>query len=214
MKTLKSLTVIALLSLTYVAKAQDPTIDDNRDKMHIGIKGGANLSNVYDTKGQDFVANSLIGGILGGFISVPLGTYFGVQGEILFSQKGFSASGVTPEGPYSYKNRSNFLDVPIMFQFKPATNIYILGGPEYSYLLSQTNSFNSGVTSESIQQEFQNVNIRHNIFGVIFGLDVNFGHLIIGGRVAWDLMDNNVDGASTLPRYRNVWGQLTLGLQL
>jgi len=35
--------------------------------------------------------------------------------------------------------------------------------------------------------------------------------LVLSGRVAWDLYDNNGDGTSTTPRYKNVVGQITLG---
>jgi hypothetical protein len=101
-----------------------------------------------------------------------------------------------------------------MIQFKPSPNLYILGGPEYSYLLSRDYTFTNGVTSETTQTAFQNDNISHNIFGLIFGLDMNFSHITLGARIAWDLQDNNGNGTSTMPRYRNVWGQLTLGFRL
>lgn len=145
---------------------------------------------------------------------MPIGTYLGIQPEVLYSAKGYTGQGTSIFGPYSYTDRLDFLDVPIMLQFKPIPHLYLLGGPEYSYLLSHTYTFDQGVTSNTTQEQFNNDNIRKNVFGLIFGLDIDMGHITLGGRVAWDLQDNNGDGTSTLPRYRNIWGQVTLGLHI
>ncbi len=132
--------------------------------------------------------------------------------------KGSTVTSVTaPSGypqDYSYINRMNFIDVPIMIQLKILPNIYLLGGPEYSYLISRSYTFTQGITTETTQQQFENDNVRHNIFGFITGIDLNLNRIItLGGRVAWDEQDNNGDGTSTLPRYRNFWGQVALGLR-
>lgn len=187
---------------------------DNRNILQLGILGGFNNSNLYDAVKQNYAANPVYGGVFGGFLSIPLGTYLGIQPEILFSQKGYSGYGYTGEGqPYSFFYRSNFVDVPFLFQLKPSPVLYLLGGPEYSYLVSSSYTFTQGVTSTTTEQEFVNNNIRHNIFGLMFGADVNMNPFTLGGRIAWDLEDNNGDGTSTLPRYRNIWGQLTLGFR-
>jgi len=216
MKTLKILTTVASIFAASALLAQDasPASDDDRDNLRIGIKGGVNYANLYDTKGQSFAASSLWGPVFGGYLSVPIGTYLGIQPEVLYSGKGYSGQGTSIFGPYSYTDRLNFLDTPLMLQFKPIPHLYLLGGPEYSYLLSHTYTFNQGVTSSTTEQQFNNDNIRKNVFGLIFGLDIDMGHLTLGGRIAWDLQDNNGDGTSTLPRYKNIWGQLTLGLHI
>jgi hypothetical protein len=219
MKTLKTLLTVASLFFSGIlVEAQDATTvtvsNDPRDILQFGLKVGLNNSDLYNTKGQNFVDNPLFGPVFGGFLSIPFGTYLGIQPEVLYSAKGFSGQGTTGDGqPYSFRDRTNYLDVPIMLQLKLFPNLYLLGGPEYSYLLSRTYTFTNGVTSVSTQQEFQNDNITHNVFGLIFGLDINFSQLTLGGRVAWDLQDNNGDGTSTLPQYRNFWGQLTLGFR-
>jgi hypothetical protein len=136
----------------------------------------------------------------------------GFQPEVLYSAKGYSGQGSDLiNGPYSYTDRVNFLDVPLMLQLKPSPDLYLLGGVDYSYLLSSSYTFTQNETSSTTEQNFKNDNLRRNVFGMIFGLDMNFSQWTIGARVAWDLQDNNGDGSSTLPRYRNVWGQLTLG---
>jgi hypothetical protein len=243
MKTLNFYIMAASILAATTAVAQytsDYTIDE-RNNLQIGIKAGFNNSNLYDTKGQDFVANPIFGPVFGGFLSIPIGKYLGVQPEVLYSARGYAGSGTLAEnssGPsatttvvvkgntsqivtgagspndaqnYSFIDRMNFLDVPVMLQFKPFPGLYLLGGPEYSYLLSRSYTFTQGITSETTQQEFNNDNIRHNVFGLIFGIDLNLSHwLTFGGRVAWDEQDNSANGTSTMPQYRNFWGQATV----
>lgn len=227
MKTLKFIALGFSLGISGLIAAQDEqpeppqgsttetVVKDSRNRLQIGIKGGINYSGVYDTKGNNFSSSGKFGGVGGGFLSIPIGTFLGIQPEVLYSQKGFSESGTTDEGnQYSVDVRRDFIDVPLLVQFKPVPDLYILGGPEYCFLLDRSYTFTNGVTSTTTQQQFNNDNLSKNIFGLIFGIDINIGLVTIGGRVAWDLQDNNGNGTSTFPRYRNAWGQATLGLRL
>ena len=68
---------------------------DFRKKFQIGIKLGSNYSNIYDTKGDKFDAENKFGLAGGLFIAIPIGKAFGIQPEILFSQKGTSKQGIS-----------------------------------------------------------------------------------------------------------------------
>ncbi len=72
------------------------------------------------------------------------------------------------------------------------------------------------VGQSNVVQEFDNENdqIRKNIFGAVGGLDVNISHVVISGRMGFDLLNNNGDGTSTTPRYKNRWIQLTAGVKI
>jgi hypothetical protein len=50
--------------------------------------------------------------------------------------------------------------------------------------------------------------------GFIGGVDVNVGKVIIGARAGWDIQNNNGDGTSTNPRYKNAWTQATIGFNI
>ncbi len=80
---------------------------DMRNKVAFGLKVGANLSNVYDTDGDDFKADAKVGFATGAFVSIPIGTYVGIQPEILFSQKGFRATGGRAGNYYSITRTTN-----------------------------------------------------------------------------------------------------------
>ncbi|MFZ1290564.1 MAG: hypothetical protein WAR79_10765, partial [Melioribacteraceae bacterium] len=72
-------------------------------------------------------------------------------------------------------------------------------------------TFENAFATFEQEQEFENENIRKNTFSLLGGIDFNLENYVIGTRVGWDLYNNNGDGSSTTPRYKNVWGQITLG---
>jgi len=184
---------------------------DHRNNLSFGVKLGLNYSNVYDAQGENFVADAKFGFALGGFVSIPTGTFIGIQPELLYSQKGYKSSGKFLGNSYSMTRTTDFLDVPIYFVVKPVENISLLFGPQFSYLLKKTDDFTGGSLSASDVQNYTNDNIRKNIFGFSGGIDLNVDHLVIGVRVAWDTTTNNGDGTSFTPRYKNICYQATIG---
>ncbi len=71
-----------------------------------------------------------------------------------------------------------------------------------------------GSNSAEQEQEFENDNIRKNVFGFVGGIDINIKHVVVSTRAGWDLVNNNGDGSSTTPRYKNQWLQLAIGLKI
>ena len=206
-------TVFAAIAIVIGAKAQETEAKSdtgNNNTITLGVKLGANLSNVYDSEGEDFVADAKLGFVAGGFITIPLGNLFAIQPEVLFSQKGFKGSGTLLGSPYSFTRTTNYLDIPLFAAIRPTQNFTILAGPQFSYLMSQKDEFN-GVVNQTQQDDFNNDNIRKNTLCFIGGVDVSFDKLVIGARAGWDLKTNNGDGTSDTPRYKNYWYQLTLG---
>lgn len=198
------LSLLALLAGTALAQ-------DDRENLRFGLKAGINVSNVYDEQGDDFVADPKLGFVGGGFLSIPIGKYLGVQPEVLYSQKGFRSSGSFLGLDYQATRTLGFLDIPLYVQFKPAPQLTIMAGPQYSFLLHRTDRFESDVFDDEQQEDFENDNIRKNILGVATGIDVNMNRFVLGLRGAWDLQHNNGDGTSDSPRYKNVLFQATLG---
>ena len=206
--------IIALTGINSYSQTESTTsTSDQRDHLLFGVKLGLNYSNVYDAQGENFVADAKFGVALGGFVSIPIGTFIGVQPELLYSQKGYKSSGTYLGTSYSMTRTTDFLDIPIYFVVKPVENIFLLFGPQYSYLLKRTDDFTGGSLSASDIQTFTNDNLRKNIFGLAGGLDINIDHLIIGLRAAWDTTSNNGDGTSYTPRYKNMWYQATIGFR-
>jgi len=186
---------------------------DQRPRFHMGIKAGANFANVYDSNGEEFRADGKLGFAGGVFFSIPMGTYFGFQPEVMFAQKGFKATGTLFGTNYGLTRTTNFIDVPLLLAIKPLDILTIFVGPQFSYLMKRTNVFNSELGSVEQVEEFNNENIRKNIFGAVIGVDVNLHPVVFGVRAGWDLSTNNGDGSSQTPRYKNAVVQATVGFR-
>jgi hypothetical protein len=208
MKTIGLIIALSVFSY-YFSFAQD-----NREELSFGPKIGLNLANVYDSEGEEFDADPKFGLVVGVFATIPISPLFGFQPEILFSQKGFQASGNVFGSEYSYKRTLNYLDIPLLISLKPSPKFTILAGPQYSYLISQKDVFTNSLLNIEQEEEFENENLRKNTFGVLCGFDVNANRFTVGARAGWDLYNNNGDGTSTNPRYKNVWYQATVGYRL
>ena len=200
---------IALTFITVNGYAQD----DDREKIHIGAKIGMNYANVYDSQGEEFDADPKLGLAAGAFLSIPIGTYFGIQPELMFSQKGFEATGSVLGAEYKFTRTTNYLDIPIYLALKPSSFLTIVAGPQFSYLMSRKDKFESSFLNTEQEDEFENEDIRKNTLGASLGLDININHFVIGARAAWDLQDNKGDGTSSTPRYKNTWLQATVGFR-
>ncbi len=203
--------MVVILLVVINAKAQTKLTTESRNEISLGLRVGANYSNVYDSEGQDFVANGKFGFTAGGFIVIPLGEVFGLQPEVLYSQKGFKSSGTFLGTAYSMTRTTDFIDVPIFFSIKPDKKISLLFGPQFSYLMKQKDAFTGGMLNSNQKEQFDNSNLRKNILGLTGGADINIAFFVIGIRAGWDVKNNDGDRNTTTPRYKNMWYQATIG---
>ena len=205
-------TFLACLLIANTINAQG-TDSDSRDNIHIGIKAGANYSNIYDSEGEEYEADSKIGFAGGLFLSLPLGKYVGIQPEVLFSQKGFKATSSVLGSDVSLTRTTNYIDIPIFLAIKPSRMLTLLVGPQYSYLIKQKDVFTNPITDVDVTQDFEVDDIRKNRLCIVGEIDINLSCIVIGARDGMDLYNNNGDGTSTTPRYKNAWAQATVGFR-
>jgi hypothetical protein len=188
-------------------------VTDNSDMIHLGLKFGFNYSNVYDVKADQFNADPKFGLVGGAFLSIPIGKYIGLQPEVLYSQKGYKATGTFLGSDYEYTSTTSYIDVPLLLQLKPVQSLTLLAGPQFSYLVKQKNVFTNDILSGEQEKEFENDNIRKNVLCFLGGIDLNLDALVLSLRAGWDIQNNNGDGTSSVPNYKNVWYQATIGLR-
>jgi len=205
-------TILMILAVAFILTNINAQTD-YRSKLNFGVKAGINYSNVYDEVGDQFNANGKVGFVGGAFLAVPIGDFLGVQPEILFSQKGFKATGDILGVQYTTRHTATFIDIPLLICLKPSEYFTLMAGPQYSFLIKEKDSFSSEGTTTSDEQIYQNDNIRKNILCFIGGFDINMENIVFGARAGWDLQNNNGDGTSSNPRYKNVWYQATLGIR-
>jgi len=207
------ISTISIISITSFGNLYAQT-EDRRESLEFGVKLGMNLSNVWDGQSSEFQYDSKIGGMIGGFLGIPLSKFVGIQPEVLLSQKGFTGSGVLLSVPYSFSRTSTFLDIPLQLQLKPTEFFTLLIGPQYSYLLNQKDNYTFGSNSSAQEQEFKNDSIRKNILGAVLGADFIHNNMVLSARISWDLQSNKGDGTSSTPRYKNQLAQISFGLKI
>jgi hypothetical protein len=206
--------ILTTIFVTALSGKQIVAQDDLRDKLGIGFKVGLNSSNLYDTKSENFENDPKLGLAFGGFLSIPLGKVIGLQPELMYSQKGYKGSGNILVADYEYTRKTDYIDVPLQLQIKPAPFLTLLAGPQFSFLISKGIDFDAGSISVDQQNDIENNDIRKNTLGAVVGLDLNISRAVLSGRLSWDLQHNDGDGTSTSPRYKNVVAQVTLGIRL
>jgi hypothetical protein len=207
------LMIVSVILITGISNAQENN-SYFQNKLNFGIKAGINYSNVYDSEGEDFTSDPKLGFVTGVFVAIPIGDYLGFHPEILFSQKGYKTSGAyLGILNYEYTQTSNFIEVPLLFAFKPTEMLSLVAGPQYSYLVNQSDEITSGDFTSEEEESFENDNLRKNTLCFLGGIDINFSSVVLGARAGWDIQDNKGDGTSTDPRYKNVWYQATVGFR-
>jgi hypothetical protein len=203
------LLIVAILFVVNIINAQDNNTDLG-NKLQFGLKAGANYSNIYDSKAQEFNTDYKFGFTAGAFLTMPIGKYIGLQPEILFSQKGYMSTGTFLTIPYKFTHTTSYIDIPLLLALKPSPFITLLAGPQYSILMNQKDVFTGGSLTVDQEKDFKN---DKSVLCFLGGIDINLTQFVIGVRAGWDLQNNNGDGTSTNPRYKNVWYQVTLGFR-
>jgi hypothetical protein len=205
--------IVAVAFWVNISNAQEKKTDYH-DRLQFGIKAGANFSNVFGTKGDEFKATGKFGFATGTFVAIPIGKFMGIQPELLFSQKGFKGTSRILDNTYEFTRTTSYIEMPLLFSYKPIKLLNLLAGPQYSYLVQQSDVFEN--VTPVIQQDdpgFENDNVRKHNLGFLVGTDINFGHITLGARAGCDFLNNSEGESSTAPRYKNVWYQATLGFR-
>jgi opacity protein-like surface antigen len=113
------LTVVALLAFGFA----------NAQKVKFGAKAGLNLSNVT---GDDTSDNKMkIGFQVGAFANIGVSEKFAVQPELVYSAQGNKFDG---EGNVSLE--LNYINLPIMAQYKVTDKFSLEAGPQIGFLMS------------------------------------------------------------------------------
>ena len=176
----------------------------------IGFKIGANISNSVSTSNYGYNTGSLVGLNLGLFADLPIIRPISFAPEVLYSQKGYTVG--TSYGRFT--QRTHFIDVPLLAKFKVGPNFNIVAGPQLSWLMSTTNTYDDGfvITERST---YDNDNNGHKTFldgvlGVSFDLNRKVD---LHGRYAINLQGTDRYGNTYTPDYRNQVWQVGLGFK-
>jgi len=192
MKT--KLLILAILCITAGAT--------QAQKLHVGVKGGANINKLT---GKSFDDEFSFGYHVGGFFSVGLGKKFAIQPEVLFNQINVDTSS-TFSSVYQFnklgKVQLKYLSIPIMLNYKPIKFLTLQAGPQFGILTNKSKTlFQNGKEA-----------FKSGDFSMLGGAQVNIGHLNIYARYAVGL--SNLNDIDNKEKWKSQSVQLGVGFTL
>jgi hypothetical protein len=174
----------------------------------VGLTGGLNIANTVSSRNSDFSTDTKLGANFGLFFDVPIIYPLSFQPEILYSQKGYRAETVYGD----FAQRANFIDVPILAKLKLAPSFNVLVGPQVSFLLNTRNTYYDDFNV--IEQNRYNYNGDKTFVGGVIGVQLDLNRNVdLRGRYTIDFQENNPNGSSGVPDYRNQVWQVGLGFK-
>lgn len=211
-KTRNVLVAVALTVGTVVFSSSDAAA---QGRTRVGIKGGLNASSLfYDSQGVSN-KNERIGFHAGVFAQAPLGEFFAIQPELLYTTKGASAD-YNVLGFINGRNtfRLNYAELPILATFKLGQSVELQAGPYAAYLLNSNINSNGdfGTGSSAINRD----NFNKVDYGLAGGLNIYFGKAFIGARYEQGLQRIANGGAARtlLGNAKNSVGLISVGFSM
>lgn len=194
-----------LMSVSFVAAAlffisNTAFAQDNDTQVRFGIKGGVNLTNLYVEDVNDEKAKL---GLHGGFwMKAPLGEFFAIQPELMWSSKG-TKIGSYRNIPFAQDGEIrfnlNYIDLPVLGSLTLGP-VSLQAGPYVSYLVNANvknlkENLTTGTVANLNESDFRRVD-----YGLAGGLAVDIKGFQLGGRYNYGLREigkSNIAGEVT-----------------
>ncbi len=171
MKNFKSmLTLLVIATIVTAANAQSPATTTGKLQTTIGIKGGANLSNLYVNDVKD--ENAKIGFQAGLFVKAPITKFFSIQPELIYSQKGSQLEYNNLFATGTAKFNLHYVELPVMAVINLGNHFNLQAGPYIAYLAGVTTR-NKGTSAG--QYDFEKNVSRDNFETLDYGVAGGFG---------------------------------------
>jgi hypothetical protein len=153
-------------------------------KIHVGIKAGANVNKLT---GKSFDDQFSFGYHAGAFLTIKLSKKFAIQPEVLFNQINTDTSS-NYSAIYQFnkvdKVQLKYMSIPILLNFKPVKILTLQVGPQFGILTNK---------SKTVVQNGKDA-FKSGDFSMLGGAQVNISHLNIYARYAIGLSNlNNID---------------------
>jgi hypothetical protein len=176
-------------------------------RVRVGVAGGFNFADAVDAYNSNYSTSGITAFHVGLTLDVPIAYPVSFAPEVLYSQKGYSAT--TTDG--NFTQRSNFIDVPLLAKFRLSPNFNFVIGPQVSFPISTTNTYDNGfdVTAKEHYSTTTDRTVLDGVIGV--GFDIN-PNVELRARYTIDFQETD-DNAYYVPGYRNEVFQLGIGFK-
>lgn len=155
---------------------------DNNVNTEFGVKGGFNMSNLYQSEADD--NNVLYGFNAGVYATLPISDFIAIQPEILFTTKGAELDYNSGIISGNSKFKLNYIEVPLLVRVNITKNFNVHAGGYASYLVSSKVTGDGDVTfDEAIDTD----DLNKFDAGLAAGVGVDFNPISIGLRYNYGL---------------------------
>jgi len=174
--------------------------------LKLGLKGGFNGSTVSgtDSKGSEYKA----GFAAGGLINYGFTDNISVQGELLYSQKGFSIDNVGGSN-LTAKSTLGYIDVPILFKYTigdDGKGLFLELGPQGSFILHQRSFVEDSGGKQVGSSETSTDAFNKAVIGYVGGIGYQLtSGLGLGVRYTGDVSQVFKDDAGALNVHNSVF---------
>ena len=155
---------------------------DNNVNTEFGVKGGFNMSNLYNDDADD--ENILYGFNAGVYATLPISDFVAIQPEILFTTKGSELEYNNDLLSGNAKFKLNYIEVPLLVRVNITKNFNVHAGGYASYLVS---SKVTGSGDIDFDQDIDTDDLNKFDAGISAGLGVDFNPISIGLRYNYGL---------------------------
>jgi len=157
---------------------------DTNVTTEFGVKGGFNMSNLYNS-GDDVDDNNVLYGFNAGvYATLPISDMVAIQPEVLFTTKGAELEYNNAFAQGDAKFRLNYIEVPLLVRVNVTKNFNIHAGGYASYLVS---SKISGSGDIDFDQDIDRDDLNKFDAGIAAGVGVDFNPISIGLRYNYGL---------------------------
>ncbi|WP_449536176.1 porin family protein [Flavobacterium agrisoli] len=178
-----------------VAVAQSTT---SSSEPEFGVKGGVNLSNLYQSDADD--ENVLVGFNAGLYAKLPISDNIAFQPELLYTTKGSEVEYNNAIASGKAKIRLDYIELPLLFKFNITENFNIQAGGYASYLVnSKVKNDVDGGTSFDFEDNIDTDDLERFDAGLAAGIGVDFNPISVGLRYNY--------GLTTIGKERTILGQ-------
>ncbi|MBF4516352.1 PorT family protein [Flavobacterium sp. ANB] len=166
-----------------------------------GVKGGFNMSNLYDDEADD--ENILYGFNAGLYATLPISDFVAIQPEILFTTKGSELEYNNAFATGNAKFKLNYIEVPLLVRVNLTKNFNLQAGGYASYLVS---SKVTGSGDFEFDEDVDTDDLNKFDAGIAAGVGVDFSPISIGLRYNYGLTKVGKDRTDPLGNTYNTLG--------
>jgi len=143
---------------------------------------------------------------------VPIIYPLSFQPEVLFSQKGYKA--YFSDGSGTFTQRNNYIDVPLLANFRLVRGFNFLIGPQLTFPISTTNTFTDNFNFSRYQESYYTDSNNKSFIAGVIGLSIDLtSNVDLHARYIIDLNSNTQDPNSPIGDYRNQVWQFGIGIK-